>query len=172
MVHPGTNPLLPVIGSYDPGGGVRSIVPQAESSKSAAAHPRSSPVRNFHGPFNANVACPRVMCASGVAGDADAAGMIAEPPGAACALIGKAINGHISSVSQIVRIGGHFTNISQASFWQRRNGPWPFAWLIRHAASGGDVLLRFRDIRTFRRSLLPPHPAFCAEISTRVLSSR
>ena len=50
LVQPGRSPLTPMVSSAEPGGGVRSMEPQLESSKSVWAQAMSSPVRNFQGP--------------------------------------------------------------------------------------------------------------------------
>jgi hypothetical protein len=64
------------------------------------------------------------------AAGASAAAESLDVPGACCALIGTVINGHIRSVSQIFRIGKHFTNTSQARFWQREIVPWRPAFVL------------------------------------------
>jgi hypothetical protein len=58
------NPLVPRKGSYDPAGGVKSIDGQPESLKSGWAHRMSSPLWNFHGPFNSTLEDPRTTCSA------------------------------------------------------------------------------------------------------------
>ena len=47
---------------------MRSILPQAESSKSACAHSMLSPVWNFHGPVSSMDDSPSVTCMGGGTG--------------------------------------------------------------------------------------------------------